>query len=193
MNESRAHDEAAEGVAVMGAWIDLRGKQFGRLTVLGMAPRTHGRARWDCICECGTRTVVTGDVLQQGRSMSCGCLRREMNCAKFRVHGAAGTPEYRAWSGMKARCHNPNNPDYHRYGDRGIRVCDRWIESFERFLADMGPRPSSEHSLDRFPNNDGNYEPDNCRWATAQEQAFNRRPRRKVQLPRKLRRHAVSA
>ena len=82
------------------------------------------------------------------------------------------TPEYQAWIDMRRRCTNPNNADWKQYGGRGIKVCDRWIESFDNFLADMGPRPSPKHSIGRFPNNDGNYEPRNCRWATAAEQHF---------------------
>ena len=87
--------------------------------------------------------------------------------------GVNNHPLYAAWSGMVNRCTNPNNTSYHLYGGRGIAVCDRWVESFENFLADMGPRPSPRHSIDRFPDNDGNYEPANCRWATPKQQGRN--------------------
>ena len=83
-------------------------------------------------------------------------------------------PEYRAWEGMKARCYNPNEPAYSRYGGRGVRVCSRWRRSFKAFLSDMGPRPSARHTIDRWPDNDGNYEPTNCRWATRLQQSEHR-------------------
>ena len=97
-------------------------------------------------------------------------------------HGCAArrdrkpTVEYTAWALMIQRCYNSKRDGYSYYGGRGIAVCARWRDSFESFLADMGPKPPSAHSLDRFPNSDGNYEPDNCRWATKQEQMLNRRP-----------------
>src|SRR5690606_6056327 len=90
-------------------------------------------------------------------------------------HAMTRSPEYRAWQHMRERCSNPRVHNYHRYGGRGIKVCDRWANSFENFLADMGPRPSPEHSLDRYPNPDGDYEPGNCRWATPEQQTRNRR------------------
>lgn len=90
-------------------------------------------------------------------------------------HGMSRSPEHRAWEGMKQRCQNPNHKDYPDYGGRGITVCARWLASFENFFADMGLRPSCKHSIDRFPNNDGNYEPGNCRWATWTEQHRNKR------------------
>lgn len=98
------------------------------------------------------------------------------------THGLTESPEYRSWCSMKARCCNPRNPSYARYGGRGITVCPRWLDSFENFLADVGNRPGPKYTIDRFPNNDGNYEPGNVRWATAQEQSRNRRSNRVIEF-----------
>jgi hypothetical protein len=92
------------------------------------------------------------------------------------THRLSNTPEYNSWVGMKGRCLNEHGPDFRLYGGRGIAVCERWRDSFEAFYTDMGPRPSPMHSIDRFPNNDGHYEPGNCRWATPREQRLNQRP-----------------
>jgi hypothetical protein len=97
------------------------------------------------------------------------------------IHGLTRTPEYRAWQGMRLRCTDPEHKAYPRYGGRGIKVCDRWLESVENFIADMGPKPTPAHELDRFPNNDGNYEPGNCRWATRSENCRNRRSSRFIE------------
>lgn len=120
-------------------------------------------------CECGT----VRDVRVNSTSLSCGCLRREMFAEIATTHGMSYSPEYRAWRDAIHRCTNPHNSGYHNYGGRGIRVCDRWIESFEAFFADMGPRPDGM-SLDRIDVN-GNYEASNCRWATWDQQCANRR------------------
>lgn len=109
--------------------------------------------------------------------------RDHQDSRRHEYHGAVGTPEYKAWAGMRERCFNPDHHGYLNYGARGISVCDRWNQSFKTFLADMGRRPSSQHSLDRI-DVDGNYEPDNCRWATAKEQVENRRPRERWNNPR---------
>lgn len=167
---------------------DLIGQRFTRLTVEQRAENDRrGSARWVCRCDCGQAKITLGVSLLSGKTRSCGCLHREAlagPCRKGQFqaqHGQSGniarrraaTAEYRSWMAMKSRCNNPNATDYHRYGGRGIAVCDRWNSSFEAFVQDMGPRPSLSFSIDRVEN-DGNYEPGNCRWATPIQQQSNR-------------------
>jgi hypothetical protein len=152
---------------------DLTGQRFGRLVVIGQSGRRGSAITWECRCDCGgvNRNPTTRS-LQVGRTTSCGCVARARIGALRRKHGMTATPEFASWSRLLRRCYSETNNRYARYGGRGIRVCDEWRGSFEAFLGDMGPRPSSAHSVERI-NNDGNYEPGNCRWATRLEQMQN--------------------
>ena len=152
---------------------NLLGQRFGRWLVIAEAPSVS-RTQWLCRCDCGVEKNVLTIHLTRGKSVSCGCYKDEKTAARLKTHRMTESDEYRIWSLMKGRCCNPNIPHYDIYGGRGIRVCDRWLESFEAFYSDMGPRPSKEYSIDRI-NNNGNYEPGNVRWATDVEQARNTR------------------
>ncbi len=157
-------------------------KKYGRWTIVRPATRSASNAlRWICVCDCGTEKTVQQNTMLNGTSQSCGCLSVEMlvaqNKSRNTTHGqtAGGyTPEYRSWLHLRNRCYNQNVPEFKHYGGRGITVCDRWLNNFEAFFKDMGKRPSSKHTIDRR-DNDGNYEPGNCRWATQTTQQNNKR------------------
>ena len=161
----------------MGGLIDLTGQRFGYWTVVCRSQR-EGIIYWVCQCICKKRKAVLGRALREEKSRSCGCKNKEFNGDVHFRHGHKGlipTSEYNTWGNMKDRCYNPKNASYQYYGGRGISVCDRWRNSFENFIADMGLKSDPKLWIDR-KDSDKDYEPDNCRWATAKEQANNRRP-----------------
>lgn len=157
-------------LCVGAAPTDLTGVVFGKLVAKKIVSRTKWRnVIWLCECECGHTAEVSAGNLRKGKTTSCGC--------KLTTHGMTQTAEFRVWSGMKARCNNPRNASYKDYGGRGIKVCERWMNSFQNFIDDMGARPSGSLTIERKDNSLG-YEPGNCVWETKSVQSRNRRTTR---------------
>jgi hypothetical protein len=165
--------------------LQISGRRFGRLTA--MEPQgldRHGKVRWLFFCDCGRETLSVASAVKSGKTQSCGCIANERRAENSRAnrrkiaesktkHGRTGTAEYNIWKSIKQRCLNAKAADYAAYGGAGISICDQW-HSFESFFADMGPRPSARHSVDRINNSLG-YSPENCRWATPSVQRMNQR------------------
>lgn len=150
------------------------GHKYTRLLVIAKA---DGKDMWLCKCDCGVEKIANGRWLKSGDIRSCGCLKIELTIKRQTKYpiGTTTTKEYKAWSLIKDRCYNPKNEYWDDYGGRGIKMCDRWRYSFSNFFEDMGFAPTPKHTIDRFPDNDGNYELGNCRWATQKQQSLNRR------------------
>lgn len=182
---------SGDGVGEKRRKIDLAGRQFARWTVEAFDGIENRRTMWRCRCACGEVRIIRSDHLRSGLTKSCGCWKVEDLAVRV-SHGRQYSPTRRhhpleaIYSGMIQRCVNPKNHKYPDYGGRGIRVCDRWMHGvdgktgFECFIEDVRERPGHDYSIDRYPDNDGNYEPSNFRWATKEQQTANRRPRRKT-------------
>jgi len=167
--------------------LDITGDTYGRLTVIQYSHQdSHKKSQWWVQCECGICLITSGAAMRKGNTLSCGCLGKEQRVRSTRKHGGCGKgteyyhPNYTSWISMIQRCKRASHKNYHYYGGRGIRVCDRWVDDetgLAAFTEDMGDRPSKSHSIDRIDVN-GDYAPDNCRWATKKEQAYNQRKRK---------------
>lgn len=167
----------------------LFGQRFGRLTVKEQADpfisqNGEKKARWLCICDCGKETIVRADYLKQGRTMSCGCYSKEALAQANTIHGMSESRLFKIWCGMKQRCNDKNCKNYPNYGGRGIKICEEWNKDFSTFFdwaMSHGYEPSAlrgDCTIDRI-NNDGNYEPSNCRWVDMKVQASNKRNNKK--------------
>lgn len=163
-------DNKGQGPRSESGYHALLGERFTRLTVVKFIEFSNGRPQYECLCDCGNSVTVSGNSLKNWNTRSCGCFKRDRASEAHRTHGLSGTPEYTTWKNIRHRCGDADNP---HYGGRNILLCERW-QAFENFLADMGQRPSPKHTIERV-NNDGNYEPSNCIWATRDVQYANTR------------------
>ncbi len=154
----------------MGKFIDITGNKYSRLEVLEYMGKKDHRSMFKCKCDCGNIVDILASSLKSGNTTSCGCYQLEIRTK----HNKSFTPEYRIWAGMKSRCLNKNETQFFNYGGRGIKVCQEWIDSFESFYNDVGPRPTKNHSIDRIDNDKG-YHKDNVKWSLPKEQCANRR------------------
>lgn len=157
---------------------EMTGNTFGRLTVKKVIPAAIAGTRQSvcvCVCECGNNVTRPAGSIRTKKTLSCGCLLRDATRERRTTHGMSFSSEHQTWVAMQARCLNPNNKEFHNYGGRGITICKRWLgkRGLQNFVSDMGKRPSSKHSLDRYPDMNGDYKPSNCRWATPKEQTRN--------------------
>jgi len=171
--------------------LDIRGQTFTRLTVIDRAANyKNGSARWRCRCECGNEVIAIGQKLRDGRVKSCGCYNRDVARQRMQTHGESSTRLFKIWGGMLNRCSNPRNRNWPNYGGRGIAVCAPWASSYEAFRDwSVSNGYADNLSIDRI-NNDGDYEPSNCRWATVEVQSINKR--NNVRLKDGRLAHAVS-
>ena len=160
--------------------IDITGKKFGRLFVIKFVGVIRRVSMWECLCDCGNIKNIAGIDLRSGHTTSCGCYLKEIRGKHSITHGDLinnkRSPEYEAWLNLRRRCFDSTNKRFPNYGGRGVTVCPQWLgkDGFKNFLSYIGRRPSSKHSVDRFPNKNGNYEPGNVRWATMRQQCSNR-------------------